>query len=53
MSRADENGTHANDCRSKLKTAERLAESTRATFFQFSNKSVVNYIILERVMFDS
>ncbi len=30
MRQADENGTHANDCRGKPDTAEWLAESTRA-----------------------
>ena len=42
-SRADENGTRVNDCRNKLNTTKRLAESTLAAWFQFSNKSGVEY----------
>ena len=39
-SRTDEDRTRPNDCRGKLNIAERLAEFTRATLFQLSNKSV-------------
>ena len=43
---ADENGTRANDYRGKPNTSERLAESSRAAVFQFSNKSVVEHNFL-------
>ena len=51
-SQSDENGTYANDCRAKSNLAERLAETTRAALFQFSNKSVGEHN-LGRIIFDN
>ena len=42
-SRADENGTCANDCRGKPNSAKLLLKFIRVALFQFSNKSVVEH----------